>query len=80
MLMLKLRLKKTGRKGLPCYRLVIIEDSRKRNGRTIDEIGWYNPSTKKLHFNRIKTEVWLAYGVVPTKSAWLLLKRAKIID
>ena len=77
--MLKLRLKRTGRKKSPSYRLVIIENTTRRDGRPIDEVGYYNPITKKVNFNAIKIKKWLNYGVKPTQTVLNLLKKADII-
>ena len=52
--MLKLRLKKTGRKRSPSYRLVIMEHTTRRDGRPIEEVGFYNPITKESSFNNEK--------------------------
>ena len=78
--MLKLRLKRTGRKHSPSYRLVIMENSFRRDGRPIDEVGYYNPITKQYKFNSEKVKKWLEYGVQPTKTVKNLLKKAKIIN
>ena len=77
--MLKLRLKRTGRKHSPSYRLVIMENRFRRDGRSIDEVGYYNPITKQFQFNSIKIKKWLNYGVKPTKTVNSLLKKAKIL-
>ena len=57
--MLKLRLKRTGRKGSPSYRLVIMEHTTRRNGRPIEEVGYYNPLTKQSKFQAEKIKKWL---------------------
>ena len=77
--MLKLRLKRTGRKLAPSYRLVIMEQTFKRDGKTIDEIGYYNPITKQYQFNSDKIKKWLNYGAKPTETVFHLLKKANII-
>ena len=77
--MLKLRLKRTGRKKSPSYRLVIIENLTPRNGRPVDEVGYYNPITKKLWVNGDKISKWLKDGVKPTKTVFNLLKKANVI-
>ena len=53
--MIKLRLKKYGRKGQPCYRIVAMNSTTKRDGRSIEELGFYNPMTDETHlkFQRI---------------------------
>jgi small subunit ribosomal protein S16 len=48
--MLKLRLKRIGRKRLTLYRLVVIENTSRRDGRPIDELCYYYPITKKYEF------------------------------
>ncbi len=44
--MLKLRFKKYGRKGQPCYRIVAMDSRTKRDGRAIEQLGYYNPLKK----------------------------------
>ena len=78
--MLKLRLKRTGRKGSPSYRLVVMENRTRRDGRSIDQLGYYNPITKKYTFDINKIQKWLSYGVQPTQTVLVLLKKADIIN
>ena len=77
--MLKLRLKRIGRKRAPSYRLVIMENSSRRDGRPIEEVGYYDPISKKYHFETDKIEKWLNCGVKPTKTVLNLLKKTKIL-
>ena len=77
--MLKLRLKRTGRKRSPSYRLVIMENTFRRDGRPIDEVGYYNPLTKNYKFDNEKIKKWLGYGVKPTETVIHLLKKAEIV-
>jgi small subunit ribosomal protein S16 len=77
--MLKLRLKRNGRKRQPSYRLVIMESTSRRNGRPIDEVGYYNPITKELSINEDKIIKWLKYGVQPTETVVQLLKKSNLI-
>lgn len=78
--MLKLRLKRAGRKRSPSYRLIIIENRSRRDGRPIDEVGYYNPVSKQYHFEVEKMKKWLNYGVKPTMTVLNLLKKSEIID
>ena len=78
--MLKLRLKRTGRKKHPSYRLVIIENNTRRDGRFINEVGYYNPITKISKFNSIEIKKWLNFGVKPTQTVFNLLKKVDIIQ
>ncbi len=77
--MLKLRLKRTGRKSSPSYRLVIMENTSRRDGRPIDDVGYYNPISKQYNFEVDKIKKWLGYGVKPTETVLNLLKKADII-
>jgi small subunit ribosomal protein S16 len=78
--MLKLRLKRAGRKRSPSYRLVIMENTSRRDGRPIEEVGYYNPLTKNYKFDVEKIKKWLSYGVQPTKTVSSLLKKAEILS
>ncbi len=77
--MLKLRLKRTGRKRSPSYRLVIMENTFRRDGRAVEEVGYYNPITKQYKFDADKIKKWLNYGAKPTETVLSLLKKAEII-
>ncbi len=77
--MLKLRLKRIGRKRFPSYRLVIMENTFRRDGRPIDEVGYYNSVTKQSYFDTAKIKKWLSYGVTPTETVSNLLRKAEII-
>ena len=78
--MLKIRLKRLGKKRYPFYRLVIIESTSRRNGRPIEELGYYNPMTKDYKFDPEKIKKWLSYGVKPTETVLTLLAKAEIIS
>jgi small subunit ribosomal protein S16 len=78
--MLKLRLKRVGKKRSPSYRLVIMENTFRRDGRPIDELGYYNPITKNYKFDTEKIKKWLSYGVKPTETVMSLLKKAEIVN
>ena len=78
--MLKLRLKRIGRKRSPSYRLVVMENTCRRDGRPIEEVGYYNPISKNYKFDKEKIEKWLNYGVKPTETVFNLLKKAEIIS
>ena len=78
--MLKLRLKRIGRKRSPSYRLVIMENTCRRDGRPIEEVGYYNPITKQFKFEGEKIKNWLSYGIKPTQTVLTLLKKAEILS
>ena len=78
--MLKLRLKRVGKKRSPSYRLVIMENTFRRDGRPIEELGYYNPISKQYKFDTEKIKKWLSYGVRPTETVMSLLKKAEIVN
>lgn len=78
--MLKLRLKRVGKKRSPSYRLVIMENTFRRDGRPIDELGYYSPITKQFKVDAEKIQKWLSYGAKPTETVSSLLKKAEIIQ
>ena len=77
--MLKLRLKKVGRKRQPSYRLVVMTSETRRDGRPVDEVGFYSPITKQSHFEVEKITKWLQNGAQPTETVASLLKKAEIL-
>ena len=78
--MLKLRLKRAGKKRSPSYRLVIMEHTTRRDGRSIEEVGYYNPITKQSKFDSEKIKKWLNVGAKPTETVMDLLRKAQIIS
>nr|WAJ57507.1 ribosomal protein S16 [Actinocyclus sp. (in: diatoms)] len=78
--MLKLRLKRIGRKKQPAYRLVVMKSTTRRDGRPIDQVGYYNTITKQSYFDTNKIIKWLNCGVKPTETVFQLLKKANIIQ
>lgn len=77
--MLMLRFKRIGRKRAPFYRLIIIEQSKRREGRPVDEVGYYDPITKEFSFSSTKLVKWIKAGVKPTKTVLHLLERSNIL-
>ena len=72
--MLKIRLKRTGAKKTPSYRIVVIDSAAKREGRPVQELGHYNPKTKVMQLNKSKAEEWISKGAQPTETVAYLIK------
>jgi len=66
--MLKIRLKRTGKKGQPHYRVVVAQAHRSRNSKSVEEIGYYNPRNKPTTFelDKEKAKYWISKGAQPT--------------
>jgi small subunit ribosomal protein S16 len=77
----KIRLKRTGKKKAPSYRVVVAEASSPRDGRIIENIGWYNPRVEPsaIHIDDEKALKWLSHGAQPTDSVSSLLRRSGIL-
>jgi len=78
--MIKLRLKKYGRKGQPCYRIAAMDSRTKRDGRAIEELGFYNPMTDETQLNFAKVVSRLKQGAQPTETVLNILTKAKIFE
>jgi small subunit ribosomal protein S16 len=76
---IKIRLKKYGRKGQPCYRIVAMDSRVKRDGRSIEELGFYNPMTDETHLKFERITVRLQAGAQPTETVKNIFTKAKII-
>ena len=78
----KIRLKRTGMKKAPSYRIVVADSRSPRDGRIIENIGWYNPRVEPsaVNINEEKALNWLRNGAQPTESVRILLKRMGILD
>ena len=78
--MIKLRLKKYGRKGQPCYRIVAMNSTTKRDGRAIEELGFYNPMTDETHLKFRRVVERLKQGAQPTDTVRDIFVKAKIFE
>ena len=63
-MVVKLRLKRIGRKEKPAYRIVAVDSRKKRDGRVLEDLGFYNPITKESSLNLEKIEEFLNDGAV----------------
>ncbi len=80
--MVKIRLRRTGAKKKPSYRVVVADSRTPRDGRFIEIVGHYNPrtepSTVKLHEDRVLH--WLSVGAQPTDTVKKMLKNSGTLD
>ncbi|MEA3489654.1 MAG: 30S ribosomal protein S16 [Candidatus Omnitrophota bacterium] len=75
-----LRLKRFGTKKRPFYRIVAIPKSEKRDGKTLEELGFYDPKKgkDKVALDRARAEYWLKNGAKPSETVKSILKRLEI--
>src|SRR5574341_1578744 len=78
----KLRLSRFGAKKQPTYRVVVVEEHSKRDGRIVERLGHYDPRTEPptIVLNEERTRYWLSVGARPTDAMGVLLRRAGISD
>ena len=73
--MLKIRLKRLGRKKQPCYRIIAIDSRKRRNGKVIEELGYYNPFTKETRIDIISVQKRIEEGAQLTKIVQFLVQK-----
>ena len=76
--MVKIRLRRMGAKQAPFYRVVVADSRYPRDGRFIEEIGYYDPTKEPsvVSIDKEKADKWLANGAQPTDTVKKLLKIA----
>ncbi len=80
--MVKIRLKRLGQKKSPFYRIVVADSRYPRNGRFIEELGYYNPMTNPAEFkvDAEKANEWIAKGAQPTETVKSLFVKNGIVE
>ena len=76
--MVKIRLRRMGAKKAPYYRVVVADSRFPRDGRFIEEIGYYNPveNPAELKVDVDRAQAWIKTGAQPTETVRDLLKKA----
>ncbi len=76
--MVKIRLTRLGKKKAPTYRVIVADNRYPRDGRFIEEIGYYDPTTEPctVKIDADKAKEWIAKGAKPTETVAKLLKTA----
>ena len=77
----KIRLRRTGGKGQPSYRVVVADSRSPRDGRFLENIGHYNPRTEppEVVINDERAKHWLAQGAQPSDAVARLLEKRGLI-
>lgn len=78
----KIRLRRMGAKKAPFYRVVVADSRSPRDGKFIEEIGYYNPITEpaEIKIDAEKAKKWLGTGAQPSDTVRSLLKKSGIIE
>ncbi|MDD2370772.1 MAG: 30S ribosomal protein S16 [Firmicutes bacterium] len=80
----KIRLRRMGAKKAPFYRIVVADTRSPRDGKSIEEIGYYNPIANKnavtLKVNEERALYWLKTGAQPSETVKALLRKAGVLE
>lgn len=78
----KIRLRRMGAKKAPFYRVIVADSRTPRDGRFIEEIGYYNPITEpaEVKIDAEKAKEWMSNGAQPSDTVRRLFKKAGIIE
>ncbi len=76
----KMRFKRMGSKKNPFYRVVVADSRAPRDGKFIEELGFYNPLTKETKLDGELCKKWISNGAQPTDTVKALLKKNGILD
>lgn len=72
----KIRLSRVGKKSAPFYRIVAVDERRKRDGANLEVLGTYNPLKGELvQFNQERINFWIGQGAIPTDAVKRLQKQ-----
>ena len=74
----RMRLTRLGAKKRPFYRIVVVKSDSKRDGKYIDQVGYYDPirNPADIHLDLDKAKSWIEKGVIPSETVKNLLRRA----
>lgn len=80
--MIRIRLRRVGKKRQPYYRVVVAEKQAKRDGAFLDTLGSYDPHADPplVQIDEAKTREWLSKGAQPSESAEKILRKAGVIS
>lgn len=79
--MVKIRLRRMGAKKAPFYRIVVADERYPRDGRFIEEIGYYDPTKEPtvVNLDADKAKTWLKNGAQPTDTVKVILKKEGVL-
>ena len=75
--MVRIRLKRTGTRNRSCFRVVVMDQRSTRDGRSIEEIGFYDPNQNEERLTLDRYDYWIANGAQPSRTVADLARRIK---
>ena len=79
--MIKIRLRRMGARSAPSYRIVVADSRTQRDGRIVEQIGFYDPLTEPatVTVNEERAAYWLGVGAQPTETVHILLRKQGLV-
>jgi small subunit ribosomal protein S16 len=80
--MVRIRLTRLGAKKKPFYRVIVTDSRSPRDGRSIEQIGFYNPMEEPpaLQIDLARVDHWIGHGAQPSETVASLIKRARAVN
>lgn len=78
--MLAIKLRPVGKKKQISFRIVVAEKKSKLKGKSVEDLGWYNPHTNLFSVNKDRAQYWIKAGACPTDSVHNILVKGKVIE
>jgi small subunit ribosomal protein S16 len=80
--MLRIRLRRIGKKGQPSYRIVVMDSRQPRDADYIDQVGFYNPRTDPatIELDTEKANRWLGNGAQPSEPVERMLRKVGLLE
>ena len=75
--MVRIRLKRTGTRNAVCFRIVVMDQRSSRDGKAIEEVGFYNPRSKEEKINLERVNYWVGVGAEMSETVKDIVERAK---
>jgi small subunit ribosomal protein S16 len=80
----RIRLQRLGRRNRPFYRISVMDERVKRDGRLVEELGWYDPiakdETKQLKLDDERAKYWISMGAQPSETLMDIFAKRNLVD
>lgn len=82
--MVRIRMQRMGRRHVPFFRINAVEKQVKRDGKVLENLGWYNPTakdaSKQIQLDEDRVKHWLARGAQPSDTMMDILAQRNLVD
>ncbi|MGE4198819.1 MAG: 30S ribosomal protein S16, partial [Phycisphaerales bacterium] len=82
--MVRIRMQRMGRRNRPFFRINVIDEQTRRDGKVIEQLGWYDPiakdESKQVQLDEDRAKYWLSQGAQPSDTMMDMLSKRKLVD